>query len=506
MDKPRLRMSAVLNKSEPEYHGASTARRFAGYGVSGTGPNAALTGSLETLRNRSRHSFRNSPLVKKAIRANVTNAVGIGIMPSFVSEDQTYNEAMHLAWKEFAKRCDPEGILGIYGITALVDLTRRMQGECFIRRRRRSLGYDGLKIPLQLQVLEPDFVPVSENKERSNGNRIKNGIEFNRRGKRVAYWMYREHPGEQNQIVNASQLVRVRAEDVIHVFRPERPGQIRGEPETATSLLKVKTFDSYDDAELQRKEVRSGYTGMLTRQEFDDNDYLFNPFTGESLTDEGAPEEASIQPGTFITGLPGEDLKLFDGDNTGSGYKDFVREQKLMIAAGLNIPIELMSGDWSAINDRIYRALIQEYRRGIEMDQQHILIFQALEKIAGWVIEASILAGVIRPLGYAEKRSDYHKIEWRPQAWKYINPVQDIQAQVMAKDNHLASGDALVEESGHDAAEVDKQNVQAELRRKELREEAGLAAMEEDDEGSPDDLEDEDDQEPDEPGPDEDKQ
>jgi capsid protein len=39
------------------------------------------------------------------------------------------------------------------------------------------------------------------------------------------------------------ETVRVPAEEVIHLFRPLRPGQIRGEPWLARALVKLNELD-----------------------------------------------------------------------------------------------------------------------------------------------------------------------------------------------------------------------------------------------------------------------
>ena len=62
-------------------------------------------------------------------------------------------------------------------------------------------------------------------------------------------------------------------------------------------------------------------------------------------------------------------------------------------------------------------------------------------------------------------------MDWRAHAWKHIHPVQDIQAQVLAKNNHLNAGDDFVAESGKEAEEVDLKNILARKRRRELEEE-----------------------------------
>jgi capsid protein len=59
--------------------------------------------------------------------------------------------------------------------------------------------------------------------------------------------------------------VRVAAAEIIHLFRPLRPGQIRGEPWLARALVKLNELDQYDDAELVRKKTAAMFAGFITR-------------------------------------------------------------------------------------------------------------------------------------------------------------------------------------------------------------------------------------------------
>src|SRR3546814_14365924 len=62
-----------------------------------------------------------------------------------------------------------------------------------VRLRRKT---DVLTVPLQLQVLECDYVPFDKNEDLCGGAYIEQGIEFDRIGRRVGYWMFRQHPGD----------------------------------------------------------------------------------------------------------------------------------------------------------------------------------------------------------------------------------------------------------------------------------------------------------------------
>jgi lambda family phage portal protein len=130
-------------------------------------------------------------------------------------------------------------------------------------------------VPLQLQTLEAEHLDASNNKPLANGNFIRGGIEFNRLGQRVAYHLYREHPGDAMLFGASKETVRVPAEEVLHIFKPQRPGQIRGEPWLGRVLLKLYELDQYDDAELVRKKTAAMFAGFITKNDPD------TPFMGE---------------------------------------------------------------------------------------------------------------------------------------------------------------------------------------------------------------------------------
>jgi hypothetical protein len=183
--------------------------------------------------------------------------------------------------------------------------------------------------------------------------------------------MYRAHPGDAIYSGTGAlqQLSAIPAEMVIHhYYDPLRAGQIRGIPAVVQAMIKAKDFDEYDDAELVRKKNRAAYTGAITRPKYEGDDDI-NPLTGlpKELDADGVPVD-EIQAGSFFTMLPGEEIKLFDGDASGAGYADFVR-QLLGIGAGQDVPYEFISWDFSKLNDRTLRVVLAEYHRIIEQDR-----------------------------------------------------------------------------------------------------------------------------------------
>src|SRR5690606_41473111 len=103
------------------------------------------------------------------------------------------------------------------GQQALISRMVEESGECFIRLRYRR-PEDDLVVPLQLQVLPPEFVPIERNFRTRSGNAVRAGIEFNSIGQRVAYWMYKENPGErQTMRTGYNEPHRIAADQVRHI-------------------------------------------------------------------------------------------------------------------------------------------------------------------------------------------------------------------------------------------------------------------------------------------------
>ena len=123
-------------------------------------------------------------------------------------------------------------------------------------------------MPLQLQLLEPEHLPITLNQDLPSGNQVRAGIEFDAPGRRVAYHLYRSHP-EDGRLAPMSgqgglETVRIDAREILHLFRVLRPGQIHGEPWLARVLVKLDELDEYDDAELVRKKTAAMFAGLVT--------------------------------------------------------------------------------------------------------------------------------------------------------------------------------------------------------------------------------------------------
>lgn len=457
--KKRKTLHLPINKSAEQrsYEASSDGRRLGKWDAPTLSPTRAVTSELDLIRQRTRASVRNNPWISRALKAGIANEIGTGIVPRPATKDKEFNKAILELWRDFHPICDASGNLGAYGIQKLAARARKESGEVFIRIIRKRSDKNS-PVPLSFQILESDFCPTHLNRKTTTGNEIISGVEVDSDGIAVAYWFYKKHPSEG--LTNLADLTRIKAEDIIHHFMPERPGQLRGIPTGTQSLVRAYVFDKYDDAELGRKESRANFTGVIRRPDYGAEDYKFDPISGAPIDhDSSDVPMIEMESGTFPNLLPGEDITLFEGDDAGRGYKDYQHYQLLGIAAGWNIPYQLLSGDYTLINDRLWRAIMNQYHREVEQDQDTCTIPQICRRMWIEFVDRAIMAGVIDyPSSYATNRFDYIRAEHRPQAWKHIHPVQDVQAKVMEVDNAFTSRQRVVDESrGESIEEIDAQ-------------------------------------------------
>ncbi|MCC0808582.1 phage portal protein [Methylobacterium sp. W2] len=440
-----------------------TGRRSRAWRVGSYGPNAAIVYALDELRRKSRDQARKNPYAGAAVDRLVTNIIGTGIVPRSMAarpveglskpaakkrkaEDAALRaqiQKLFLAWTDEA---DSIGAHDFYGLQALAVRGTIEGGETFTRLRTRRIA-DGLTVPLQLQLLEGDHCPHTKNEP---ANRVRSGIQYDAIGKRTGYHLYREHPGDGGVLTGVADTTLVPAADICHLYRAMRPGQDRGEPWLARALRTLYDLDGYLDAELIRKKNAARLVGFVKR-------ILADGTEGPLGTDPGDEEGVAtldFEPGTIQVLADGEDMTFSDPKDVGPNFEMFVRESKRSVAAACGLLYEILSGDYSQLNDRTLRAALNDFRRAVEQWQHHLVVFQLCRPI--WIrwIDLALLSGALR-LPEGMTRQDAYAVNWIPQAWPYIHPVQDVQGKTMEIQAGLSTRTRKVAEGGYDAETVD---------------------------------------------------
>jgi lambda family phage portal protein len=445
-------------------------RRSRTWRVGSYGPNTALVYALDELRRKSRDQARRNAYAGSAVDRLTSNLVGTGIVPRSMAgrpieglsqeaadrtkkEDAAFRAKVQALWLDWTDQADSVGAHDFYGLQALAVRGMVEGGETFTRLRTR-LPQDGLPVPLQLQILEGEHCPHLKT---DVTNRIRQGVQYDGKGKRTGFWLYREHPGDLVMTADAFELALVPATDVCHLYRAQRPSQDRGEPWLARALRTLYDLDGYLDAELVRKKNAARLVGFIRRKVEEGDGLLGGGPLGTDPPDEDGASTVEFEPGTLQVLADGEDITFSPTPDVGPNFDVFVRESKRQVAAALGMLYEILSGDYSQLNDRTLRAALNDFRRAVEGWQHHLVVFQFCRPIWNRWFDLALLAGALElPPGMT--RTQAAAVKWIPQAWPYIHPVQDVQGKAMEVQAGFSSRTQKVAEGGYDAEVIDAEN------------------------------------------------
>ena len=463
----RLRSLFGSGGQPPVHEAAGRGRRSMAWMPGNPGAVAALLATHSDLRSKSRDLVRRNAWAQAGIEAFVANAVGTGIKPQSLAADDGFKAEVQALWRDWTEEADAAGQTDFYGLQALACRAMLEGGECLVRLRPRRPD-DGLSVPLQIQLLEAEHLPVDLNTELPPsagsagstvpGNAVRCGIEFDALGRRVAYHLYRSHP-EDGRLAPMSgqgglETVRVDAREVIHLYRVLRPGQIRGEPWLSRALVKLNELDQYDDAELVRKKTAAMFAGFVTRQSPEDN------LMGEGGPDGDGIALAGLEPGTLQLLEPGEDIKFSEPADVGGSYSEFLRTQFRAVAAALGITYEQLTGDLTGVNYSSIRAGLLEFRRRCEMVQHGVLVHQLCRPVWATWMKQAVLAGALEAPGFARggaARRRHLQAKWIPQGWQWVDPEKEFKAMLLAIRAGLMSRSEAISANGYDAEDVDRE-------------------------------------------------
>ncbi|MDZ4678405.1 MAG: phage portal protein [Oligoflexia bacterium] len=430
--RARLLEKTLSDFSKRKYEGATSSHRTGGWLTSNTSANAETHGILPRLRDRSRDLVRNNPYASRAIQIISANTIGTGIIPNAKSKNQNQSLKISGLWKKWAEttECDADGVNDFYGLQTLVMRTIAESGEVLVRRRRR-FSQDKTTVPFQLQILEPDFIDTfREGKISNSGNYIIQGIEFDVLGRRVAYYLYKEHPGNNALVTSFGlQSSRVDASEILHLYRVDRPGQVRGVPWSAPIMLKLRDFDEFEDAQIVRQKIAACFAAFIRDIE-----------TPVDLTSAQTSLGDKIEPGAIEALPPGKDI-TFPNPPQLSDYAQFSSITLHAIAIGFGIPYEALTGDLSQVNFSSGRMGWLEFQRNIEQWRWNLIIPRFCDPIWQWFLEAASLLG-----------NDITGIvaTWTPPRREMIDPAKEVSATRDAIRSGLLTQSEAIRQQGYD--------------------------------------------------------
>lgn len=413
------------------------------------------------LMEMARESEKNSPFTRKYLNSMVNNVVGpTGFNLSIKGMDKDIldsknNKIIENYFWEWAKskNCDYSKRFSLYEMLELLARQLQRDGEVFFIKQRGGKELNPFGFSLQmLDVLRLD--------RRYNGinpktnNRIIMSVEVDDFNRVIAYYI-RKHidsvvPGV-NRDLNGSEYIRLNAEDVIYLYKPTDPEQIRGYSQLVAGLETLEQLTDYQEAELVNARVSASKMGF-----FISNDTNVNRLDVADEVDEEGNFISEVEPGTFHVLPNGYDYKE-NQTNFPATYDKFVKTNLRTLASAWNISYEDLSNDRENVNYSSIRAgLVND--RDVYKAIQSFIIEKFLSNVYEEFLKNSILNKSIKKFnGKFLDINDFEKFsnhQWRGRGFAWVDPQKDISASISAVSFGLSSRQREAEKLGIDLFEV----------------------------------------------------
>ena len=411
--------------------------------------NTLLRKDLRALRARSRDLARNDDSCKRflfLVKQNVLGYMGVTLQGANMlgneEPDEEWNNEIEREWTAFGTKRRRGGVsqgpsaCGSMSMRQMAWLTlwnKIIDGEVFIQILR---GYPHNRSKFALRFLNPDLLDHSYCGN-YKGRRIEMGVELDDFDRPVAYW-FSKTMDSKTKSNSKRNRIRIPATQMIHVFRKEYIGQVRGIPEFAGVMYKTKMLSGVHEAIVVGWRVAAAKMGFFLPKEPEE-------YEDEDTAEELKSRTIDASPGSFDVLPYNYDLKEFNPDYPNSTYESGHKTFMQQIANGLNVSAPTLSNNYEGVNYSSLRQALLEDREGWRCVQAEMIddyYSPVFEEFYDWSVDVTNRIRVA-----ARNRDLEPAVLWQPRGWPWIDPEKEINAYTKAIDATLTTRQQVITET-----------------------------------------------------------
>lgn len=436
-------LSSTMDGLRSEYRAAKETRfqsRLSGVDPMGSGADYHYRNEAAflKLRERCRDYQRNDCVVGQAVRRLAATVVQDGFTLDVKTGDAELDKILKdrwYGWAEDPTACDSEGAMTFAQMERVSFQTAIVDGDVFALLLRNGA----------IQWVEAHRVRTPGSAAKPATTRtVVNGILLDELRRRVECWITRENLNPLRPVPRVNDVRRVPFRDsdgnplVLQIFEPSRFSQTRGVSALAPVSETIGMHDDIQFATLVKQQMGALVAIIRERNEnFTGQQSNFGELSEEQVNGYIRAIEG-VSAGLDVAGAVGETIKMFSADVPGAEFFPHVALVLTFIAVNLDLPLPVLLLDPRETNFSGWRGAIDQARiRYRQMQRERIgqLHRPVYEwKVRNWLALDDALAARaarpgINPYGH----------QWNPPSWRYIQPLQDSQADANTFANALGS-------------------------------------------------------------------
>jgi len=424
---------------------------------------AAAANSIEVrrkLRSRARYECHQANAFAKGICLTLANdTISTGPCLQLNTGDKDLDRWIEREWRAWSRSVNLAAKLRTARLSKVVD------GEVFMLKSYNKR----LRTPVQLDIrlIEADQISTPGFMDGIDGQ--VDGIEFDKYGYPINYHMLKSHPGDIWNL-RAWDKIDVTPDDIIHLFRVERPGQVRGIPEITTALPLFAFLRRWTLATIAASETAANLAGVMQTEatSFDEDG---NPYS-EDLGDGEDPLMLPIVRNMMMSLPKGWRLNQFKPEQPTTTYEVFRNAILNEIARCVHMPANKALADSSKYNYSSGRLDHQTYYEAIDVERSQWEL-ECLDRIFEWWLDEALMISSYVPIAPGSMLEVPVARHWRWNPPKHVDPSKEASAAVTMLDAGLKTEEQYLLEQNIDPEEHHQQLLRQALRRRQLAELGG---------------------------------
>lgn len=412
-----------------------------------------------TINARARIARWDDGRVRSIVHGYCRHVVGVGITPRSAAKDpetgeplDAFNQGIDRLWRRWARN------------RRWADKARKftfIEAQGFLIGEWVTVGNGFARIlyeprpevpGIRFQFFEYEQLDTTKTRNPDTGREIRGGVEVDDYGAAMAYWVHGPaHPYERG----SSGSVRIPAQEVVHLQRPERVWQTIGNTQLVASLQDSRHLSMYDQYQLIAARVEAMTCGFYRRSQgagtgYDDS--LSLPLaSGEEHNDANGARQIVMEPGVMHE-LPWdvEDPKFLNPNRPGGQYKPFSEAKTDQIGAAAGLDGSTVARDYSRGNFSSQR-------------QARLDVWDTCDPIQTMVVDEfgrplreqfkviAVLEGRVEAPGFFEDpvmREAYLEDNWQGPPKRWVDPLKMAMMWKVLIDYRLASRGQAANEQG----------------------------------------------------------
>jgi lambda family phage portal protein len=443
------RVKALLMKRDA-YRGSEINRLTADWAISLLTPDDELRWTNRRIRARARDLRRNNAYARHfltMLAINVVGPNGIDVDPQVRDNSGKLNKMLNQkiddAWEDWSSCVTIDGRLSRVAFEHQTIKAWACDGEAFVRLWP---GFPDNPYRFALDAIDPDQIDERMNRLSPSGgeNEIRMGVEINQYGRPVAFWMW-DHPASYTAMGGPRNHIRVPAEQVIHLYDPERCNQTRGTSWFACIMLPLKMLDGYIEGELVGARLAASKMGFFQLKVGE---------SGEFTPDVNNEISMEANPGSFETLPPGYELATFDPHHPNVAYGAFVKGALRTVSTGLDCSYNSLGNDLESVNYSSARMGLTIERDTWETLQNRFRDVFYRRIYAEW-LDCALLSG--RLVLDSRDFRKFLEVKYAARSFDSPDPLKDSEADSVDINAGLISRQQVLAKKGRDFFEIAEQ-------------------------------------------------